>query len=183
MKLKFFLVFTVVVLISTSIRAQVIQPQVINSTGNYSLVSGYLFDYNVGELALTETFNLSENLLTQGFLQPLFLEAVGGGDLDIKVYPDVSPNNDGQGNEVLHIEGIEAYPENDIQIFNRWGNLIFKTHGYHNTNNPFTGKANTGILIDGADVPDGTYYYILKVFDPAKAKMHLYNGFFVIKRK
>jgi gliding motility-associated-like protein len=122
-------------------------------------------------------------MLTQGFMQPLFLSATGGGDLNIKVYPDVSPNNDGQGNESLHIEGIEAYPENDIQIFNRWGNLIFKTHGYHNTDNSFKGKANTGILVDGAEVPDGTYYYILKVFDPVGAKTHIYNGFFVIKRK
>jgi hypothetical protein len=63
------------------------------------------------------------------------------------------------------------------------GNLIFRTHAYHNTDNSFKGKANIGILVDGAEVPDGTYYYILKVFDPAKAKTHVYNGFFVIKRK
>lgn len=183
MKSKYTLAILTGCLFSLGTKSQTVQPQVLNTTGNYTQVGGYLFDYSVGELTLVETFVLPELMLTQGFMQPLFLSATGGGDLNIKVYPDVSPNNDGQGNESLHIEGIEAYPENDIQIFNRWGNLIFKTHGYHNTDNSFKGKANTGILVDGAEVPDGTNYYILKVFDPVGAKTHIYNGFFVIKRK
>lgn len=156
---------------------------ILNSTGMYVLLNGYQVDYNVGELTMTETFSIPGGmLLSQGFLQPN--SAAGGGNFpDIVVRPDLSPNGDGQGNETLYIENIELYPDNEIQIFNRWGSLIYVTKSYDNAQRSFSGKANTGMLLDNKEVPDGTYYYILKVNDSSFPRTLVLNGFFVLKRK
>ena len=173
----------VIQMFSLNTKAQDNLPYILNVTGNYALLNGFVFDYSVGELTAVETFSFSNNLLSQGFLQSIPPIALGGGGLNIKVWPDMSPNDDNMGHEVLFIENIGNYPENEIQIFNRWGNVIFKMNHYDNDQHSFKGKANTGMLLDDAEVPDGTYYYLLKVFDPVGSKTHLFNGFFVIKRK
>jgi gliding motility-associated-like protein len=67
-----------------------------------------------------------------------------------------TPNEDGI-NEVWVLDGIEAYPDAEVKIFNRWGSEIFATNNY--ANNPFTGKK------DNADLPLGTYYYVIKTGD------------------
>lgn len=166
-----------------NVKAQDNLPQIINSASNYTQVDGFLFDYSVGEMTVVETFTLPDGtMLTQGFLQPAFVGG-GGEGIPIIVFPDMSPNGDGLGHELLTIQNIENYPVNDIQIFNRWGNIIFKMKGYNNDENSFKGKANTGLLLGDAEVPDGTYYYILNVFDPVDSKIEVFKGFFVVKRK
>lgn len=71
----------------------------------------------------------------------------------IIIYNAFSPNGDGN-NETFTVENIEFYPDNELRIFNRWGSLVYETEGYLNT---WDGKW------EGKDLPDGTYYYILKV--------------------
>jgi len=74
--------------------------------------------------------------------------------LDPGVYvPDgITPNNDGV-NDRLIIEGIENHAENELLIFDRWGNLVFHASPYKNS---WDGNYNnTGL-------PEGAYYYILK---------------------
>lgn len=99
---------------------------------------------------------------------------------DIRVHPALSPNNDGLGNDVLNIENIDKYPDNDIVIFNRWGGTIFTTKGYNNITNNFKGKANTGAG-KNQDVLDGSYFYIIHYTD-GNGKKHSYKGYLVIKR-
>ncbi|MBN9284560.1 gliding motility-associated C-terminal domain-containing protein [Flavobacterium sp.] len=83
----------------------------------------------------------------------------------ITVYNAVSPNNDGY-NDVFFIDGILCYPENNVEIYNRWGILVFSTDGYNNTTKVFAGVSEGRATIDrGAELPDGTYYYILKYKD------------------
>jgi gliding motility-associated-like protein len=64
-----------------------------------------------------------------------------------------SPNGDGI-NDHFHIEGIERLPENDLLIFNRWGNEVYRVKDYQND---WYGT------FDGADLPEGTYFYIFDV--------------------
>ena len=74
--------------------------------------------------------------------------------LDPGVYvPDgITPNNDGV-NDRLIIEGIENHAENELLIFDRWGNLVFHASPYKNS---WDGNYNnTGL-------PEGAYYYVLK---------------------
>ncbi|WP_125721027.1 PKD domain-containing protein [Flavobacterium ustbae] len=77
-----------------------------------------------------------------------------------KIYNEFSPNDDGQ-NDTFYIDCIERYPDNQLEIFNRWGNLVYYKKGYDNT---WDGKA------DGSakTLPEGTYFYILDLGDGSK---------------
>ena len=72
----------------------------------------------------------------------------------------ITPNNDGF-NDVLVIQGIEAFPNNELSVFNRWGGLVFNQNNYQNT---WAGESN-----NGGQLPKGTYFVILELNngDPA----------------
>ncbi len=66
-----------------------------------------------------------------------------------------SPNED-NSNDFFVVRGIEAYPENELLIFNRWGNLVYQESNYENE---WKGENNSG-----EELPESTYFAILKVF-------------------
>ena len=69
----------------------------------------------------------------------------------------ISPNGDGI-NDLLKILCLETgeYPDNEIIIFNMWGDEVFQANPYQNN---WDGTLNG----DGSsDLPDGTYYYIFR---------------------
>ena len=72
-----------------------------------------------------------------------------------------SPNGDGV-NEIFIIEGLDAYPENSLTIFNRWGDIIFTASPY---NNDWSGQAEGARTITGTEVVTGTYFFILRLND------------------
>ncbi|MCD8518491.1 MAG: gliding motility-associated C-terminal domain-containing protein [Flavobacterium sp.] len=81
---------------------------------------------------------------------------------DIKIYNAVSPNNDGM-NDIFYIEGIDCYPNNSVEIYNRWGVKIYTAVGYDNVTKVFSGYSNEHNSVSGNDLlPAGTYFYILK---------------------
>lgn len=65
-----------------------------------------------------------------------------------------TPNTDGS-NDYFVIKGIEAFPDNTLTVFNRWGNQVYSVNGYQNQWN--------GINNNGKPLPDGTYFVILKI--------------------
>jgi gliding motility-associated-like protein len=69
-----------------------------------------------------------------------------------------SPNGDGR-NDRFVILGLESYPNNDIQIFNRWGNTVFAAERYQND---WDGRSAKGLRV-GSELPVGTYYYTLRL--------------------
>lgn len=69
----------------------------------------------------------------------------------------ITPNGDGL-NDNWVITNIDKYNENEVIIMNRWGDKVFVASPY--TNN-WSGQCNTGILIAGEKVTDGTYFYVL----------------------
>lgn len=70
-----------------------------------------------------------------------------------------SPNNDGY-NDFFEIECIEDYPNSKLQIYNRYGTLVYTSNNYLNT---WNGKPNAGILHDDSKLlPVGTYFYALE---------------------
>ncbi|MEZ5057702.1 MAG: SdrD B-like domain-containing protein [Saprospiraceae bacterium] len=75
----------------------------------------------------------------------------------LQVMTGFSPNGD-QINDYFTILGIENHPNNELLIFNRWGNLVYETESYKND---WDGTFN------GTALPDGTYYYIFK-YDEAQ---------------
>jgi len=78
----------------------------------------------------------------------------------LKIYNEFSPNDDGQ-NDFFYIDCIERYPNNQLEIFNRWGNLVYYQKGYKNT---WDGKAEGS----AKTLPEGTYFYILDLGDGSK---------------
>lgn len=82
-----------------------------------------------------------------------------------------SPNNDGV-NDKLVIENT-GFNKLSIEIFNRWGNRVYKSADYKND---WDGRCTEGVRI-GEDVPDGTYYYILNIENTGR-----YVGYITIKR-
>ncbi|HNK42490.1 MAG TPA: gliding motility-associated C-terminal domain-containing protein, partial [Flavobacteriales bacterium] len=60
-----------------------------------------------------------------------------------------SPNGDGK-NDVLEFTGVEYFPGNHLRVFNRWGQPIYEASSYKNT-------------WRASGVPEGTYFYVLKL--------------------
>jgi gliding motility-associated-like protein len=83
---------------------------------------------------------------------------------DIKVHNAFSPNGDGT-NEVFVIDNIDdtaCYPENTVEIYNRWGVLVFETKNYNNQTNNFEGISRGRTTVNqSSGLPTGTYFYIL----------------------
>ncbi len=73
--------------------------------------------------------------------------------------PEVfTPNGDGD-NDRFEILGLEAYPDNSIVIFNRWGNKLYESTPYMGD---WDGTVQFGISL-GTGLPEGTYYYVLNL--------------------
>ena len=72
---------------------------------------------------------------------------------DVEIPNVFTPNRDGL-NETLVIREIEYYPENVLYIYNRWGNKIKEFSDYENQWD--------GTDVADNNVPEGTYFYILK---------------------
>ncbi len=68
----------------------------------------------------------------------------------------MTPDGDGL-NERFLINCIEEFDQNNLRIFNRYGQMVFETDNYDNTWN--------GTTNDGETLPDGPYYYILEYTD------------------
>lgn len=87
--------------------------------------------------------------------------------LEIKVtgglgtIPEIfTPNGDGK-NDPFYIPGLDAYPNCKLQIFNRWGNMVYEAAPYKND---WDGTPNKSSMGKGK-LPVGTYFYILDLGD------------------
>ena len=90
-------------------------------------------------------------------------------DCDFKVPQLVSPNGDGH-NDTWTIPGIELYPEAVVELYNRWGNLVYKASPYLND---FAGYSNGMATIGNQKLPAGTYFYVIILKKGEKA----YQGY------
>jgi gliding motility-associated-like protein len=80
-----------------------------------------------------------------------------GSDDCIVLHNVITPNGDGM-NDAWIIDCIENYPDNNVEIFNRWGNEVNRFDRYDNTKQVWKGTNDKGNLL-----PSGTYYYVLKI--------------------
>jgi gliding motility-associated-like protein len=69
-----------------------------------------------------------------------------------KVPNTFSPNGDGI-NDTWVIDKLSTYPGSRVQVFNRYGQVVFDSYGYPQ---PWDGT------MQGKKVPFGTYYYIIE---------------------
>ncbi|CAM4283969.1 gliding motility-associated C-terminal domain-containing protein [Zobellia nedashkovskayae] len=74
----------------------------------------------------------------------------------------ITPDGDGTNDEFL-IDNIESYPNNTVQIYNRWGIIVYEMNGYDNVTNTFRGVSNGRVTIQtDSKLPVGVYFYVIK---------------------
>ncbi len=90
----------------------------------------------------------------------------------IGTVPEVfTPNGDGH-NDVFEIKGLDSYPNNSLQIFNRWGNPVYFAKPYKND---WDGSPNTAGKTGTSKLPTATYFYILDLGTGDKEE--IFRGF------
>jgi gliding motility-associated-like protein len=82
---------------------------------------------------------------------------------NVEVYNAFSPNNDGTNDSftIRSINEFLCYPTNNVEIYNRYGVLVYETTNYDNANNSFKGISEGRANI-GDELPTGTYFYIVQ---------------------
>ena len=78
---------------------------------------------------------------------------------EIKFFNAFSPNGDGV-NDTWIIQNIDSpeFSNNSIEIFNRWGQLIWDASTYNNRDVVWDGLSDSGVKLS-----EGTYYYIANI--------------------
>jgi gliding motility-associated-like protein len=91
----------------------------------------------------------------------IYVHLVIPGTIDdcLHVHNVITPNGDGV-NDCWIIDCIENYPVNKVDVFNIWGDVISSNSGYNNKTKVWCGEN-----INNEVVPDGTYYYVIKIPD------------------
>lgn len=129
---------------------------------------------DLGNSATTGDLNngtISSIVFTPEDYEIITFGALIGSD-GLTVYNGISPNNDGL-NENFIIEGVELF-KNNLQIFNRWGRIVYEAENYDNT---FNGVSNKKVVGNqGKKLPVGTYFYVLKLTEEDKS----YSGYIYI---
>ncbi len=87
-------------------------------------------------------------------------------DYKLIIANTITPNGDGK-NDIWWIGNVENYNDNEVSIFNRYGQMIFEAKNYDNFRVFWDGT------YQGNKVPDGTYYYVLKFKDNTIFKGHI----------
>ncbi len=106
------------------------------------------------------TANPSENTIYVVYVEDINT-CVSSDTMVVVVKPKFIPNNgftpNGDGvNDVWIIGDLSKFPNVEVSLFNRWGQLLFSSKGY---TEPWDG------MYSGKLVPVGTYYYVIDLKD------------------
>ena len=120
-------------------------------------VGDYIFEYTINDLNCPRKIQITITVTTDcgGIVLPCGT---------ILVHNTFSPNGDGINDKFVidNINDTNCYPDNTIEIYNRWGVLVYSTKGYNNTTNAFDGVSNgRSTVSQSSGLPTGTYFYIL----------------------
>lgn len=93
----------------------------------------------------------------------------------LEVVPNefLSPNEDNR-NDRWVVDHILLYPENEVWVYNRWGNLVHHAAPYMNE---WDGRFTEGRRV-GEVLPSATYYYVI---DTKKKSQRPFQGFLEIQ--
>lgn len=137
-----------------------VNPQINFQLNAFGFGNPYWFPNNLMDSIYSFTPNLSLNSTTEFLLTITDSNNCIYKDL-VKVfvenplifYNTITPNNDGI-NDNWVIENVENYPFSRVDIYNRWGQQIFQSIGYSES------QRWDGTL-EGNPLPVGTYFYIV----------------------
>jgi gliding motility-associated-like protein len=151
-----------------------------------SYVNGNSFQYidssititgKLGVLTVSKTGVFSYTSTTGLGDDEFIFEVCSGGiclkdTLTITVYgvpTGFSPNNDNKNDHYAIVYPLE-WGNATIQVYNRWGSLVYEMENYLDQ---WDGTSNRGITI-GNDLPDGTYFVDIKFAQQANEN-HVYS--------
>lgn len=77
-----------------------------------------------------------------------------------------TPNGDGI-NDLFVITALSNFDQVELYVYNRYGNLVYESQQYENDWDGTSSK-------NGMDLPDGTYYYVLKLDGQAERNGYVY---------
>jgi gliding motility-associated-like protein len=95
---------------------------------------------------------------------------------DVKIYDSFTPNGDHYNDDWI-IDLIELFPDNRVEIYNRWGQLVYKTEHYDNVNRVWRGESNVAGS-GGTTLADDTFFYMVDL----GGNYSIQKGYVVISR-
>ncbi|MDP4868897.1 MAG: gliding motility-associated C-terminal domain-containing protein, partial [Crocinitomicaceae bacterium] len=111
---------------------------------------------NVGENFITVivTDNSGNQSSASVLVTVVASDACGGDQWAGPSVPDAFTPNGNNYNDTWVIPGIEGYTTKSMEVYSRYGTIVYKADSYAN-------DWDGTLLNTGTPVPDGTYYYIL----------------------
>jgi gliding motility-associated-like protein len=143
-------------------------------------VTTYLWNFGDGQTSTAQ--NPMHSYATSGSYAVCLLTTSANGCMDticedvLVIIPPVvapnvfTPNGDGT-NDLLEFRNLEYYHNAHLEIYDRWGALVYKSDNYQND---WNGKK----MGTGGECIDGTYYYVLS----GSTKLDPMTGFFELIR-
>jgi gliding motility-associated-like protein len=130
--------------------------------------------WNFGDNTNATSQNAAHTYATEGTLNVSLIATDAAGCSDtvsrvfvvsnsLKIPNSFTPNGDGF-NDFFTISGLAAFPNSNLQIFNRWGTEIYQSGDYQNN-------------WDGTNYPEGVYFYVLNTSEKT------YSGDVTLKRE
>ncbi|MDG5800930.1 gliding motility-associated C-terminal domain-containing protein, partial [Marinilabiliaceae bacterium ANBcel2] len=84
------------------------------------------------------------------------------GDHSFVIPNAFAPNGDGR-NDRFVIRGLGDTEETSLEVFNRWGTIVYRSSG-NSYNNDWDGTANVSAMVSvGKELPTGVYFYVFEV--------------------
>ena len=92
------------------------------------------------------------------------------------IFPEAfTPDGDGI-NDLFVIGGLEIYPDHNLTIFNRWGDLVYSSLNYQND---WDGSSQNSLNFINDKLPTGSYYYL---FDTRDEYIGIISGYVFLQR-
>jgi len=119
------------------------------------------------DLADTDMDGINDGQEVQDGTDPLDPCSSIGGTPPIDAGCDIEIENElvdpNINNGIFEISNILAFPDNSVEIYNRWGVIVYETKGYDNSANAFRGISNGRATIQqNKELPAGVYFYVIK---------------------
>lgn len=133
---------------------------------NWNGPNGFFSDQTLlGNLAAGQYDLLILDANSCAYIDSIILSAPNSIDIPT----GFTPNNDGF-NDLFILPGISSNNPASIQVFNRWGNLVYERSNYENNWD--------GYSKNGKELPDGTYFVIVDFINDGKK----INGYVDLRR-
>ena len=135
-------------------------------------------DYTVTDSILTELLpgNYLVKVRDGNDCEQILVIKVGDATLCGEVRTVITPDGDGL-NEEFVIACLSRYYDNTLEIYNRWGQQVYKTKNYND------GNLWRGTNSRGEAVPDGVYFYVFDYLDPVTGQREVRKGSISVLRQ